>query len=118
MRTYGRIGQVNGVPGTGTWVEVSTDANGFNDMVMITTLIQVLKLELGESPIYGNCGIPAQQSIATQVFPDYYVAQTQAQFAPYFATLSTTRVTASFPPEYNVFIITHSGAVLNYTVAT
>ena len=40
MRTYGRVGQVNGIGGT--WVVIETDANGFNDNVYLTTLAQVL----------------------------------------------------------------------------
>ena len=55
MRTYGRVYAEDG---SYTWVEVSTDANGFDDMVMLTTLAQVLKLNLGESPFYANFGIP------------------------------------------------------------
>jgi hypothetical protein len=116
MRTYGRVGQVNGTGGT--WVVVTTDPNGYNDQVYITTLIQVLKLNLNESPFYGNYGIPAQQSVVTQVFPDYYAAQTQSFFAPYFASLSITRVPGSFPPIYNVSVLCHSGAIVNQKVAT
>lgn len=110
MRTYGRIGQVNGVGGT--WVEVDTDPYGYNDNVYLTTLVQCLKLNLGESPFYANYGIPAQQTIVTQVAPDYYVAQTQTQFAPYFASLLLTRVAGSIPPVYNGRIVCHNGAVL------
>ena len=116
LRTYGRTGQVNGVGGT--WVEVTTDANGYSDQVYYTTLIQVLKLNLGESPFYGNYGIPAQQSVITQVFPDYYVMQTQTQFAPYFASLVITRVPLTTTPTYDVTVVCHSGAVLSTVVAT
>jgi hypothetical protein len=116
MRTYGRVGQVNGLGGT--WVVVSTDADGFNDQVYFTTLIQCLKLNLGESPIYSNYGIPARQSVVTQVFPDFNASLTQTQFAPYFASLVITRVQGSFPPVYNVSAVGHSGAILNTQVAT
>jgi hypothetical protein len=116
MRTYGRVGQINGMGGT--WVQVDTDANGFNDQVYITTLIQCLKLNLGESPFYANRGIPAQQSVVTQVFPDYYAAQTQTQFSAFFASLVITRVQGSFPPAYRVNAVCHSGAILNAMVAT
>ncbi|OYV47662.1 MAG: hypothetical protein B7X10_04325, partial [Burkholderiales bacterium 21-58-4] len=67
------------------WVEITTDANGFNDNVYLTTLAQILKLNLGESPFWANYGIPQYQTIMTQVFPDYYAMQTQTQMAPYFA---------------------------------
>ncbi len=100
------------------WVEVSTDANGYNDNVMLTTLCQVLRLERGESPFYANYGIPAQQSIVTQVIPDFYVSQTQRQFAPYFASLIIVRVPGASNPTYNVTALCHSGAVLTAQVAT
>ncbi len=116
MRTYGRIGQIDGQGGT--WVEVSTDANGYNDQVYLTTLIQCLKLNLGESPFYGDYGIPAQQSVITQVFPDFYVAQTQSQFTPYFASLVIQRKVGSFPPVYFVQAVAHSGAILKVEVPT
>lgn len=115
MRTYGRITNPNG---TKTWVEVTTDSQGFNDNVYLTTLAQCLKLNLGESPFYSNYGIPAQQTVVTQVFPDYYVAQTQSQFAPYFASLSINRVVGSYPPVYNAKAVTHSGAILTTEIAT
>lgn len=100
------------------WVMVTTDANGYNDNVMLTTLAQVLKLNLGESPFYANYGIPQYQTITTQVFPDYYVMQTQTQFSQYFASLIITRVKGVTTPTYNIAAITHSGAILNATVAT
>jgi hypothetical protein len=76
-----------------------------------------LRLNLGESPFWGDYGIPAQQAVATQVFPDIYVAQTQTQFAPYFASLSIKRVLGSFPPAYTVNAVCFSGAILDMTVA-
>ena len=116
VRTYGRINQTNGFGGT--WVEITTDANGFNDQVNLTTLAQVLKLNLGESPFYANYGIPAQQSVMTQVFPDYYVMQTQTQFSGFFASLVIARVSQVFPPVYSVGAVGHSGAALSNPVAT
>lgn len=116
MRTYGRVGQIGGVGGT--WTTVQTDANGYDDNVFLTALVQALKLNLGESPVYGNYGIPAQQSVITQVFPDFYAAQTQQQFSPFFASLIIQRVLGSFPPVYDVNALCHSGALLTATVAT
>lgn len=107
MRTWGRV--------DGTWVEVSTDANGFNDLVYVTALIQVLQLELGESPYYANYGIPAQSSLIQQIFPDYYVMVTQQQFAGYFANLTITRTDPN-TPTYAVRVVTHAGVVINATV--
>ncbi|HGF4015942.1 hypothetical protein [Burkholderia cenocepacia] len=114
MRTWGRIDNADG---SYRWVAVTTDANGYNDNVYLTTLCQVLKLNLGESPFYANYGIPAQQTVVTQVFPDYYAMVTQQQFAPYFASLAIVRAPGSFPPVYNIQAVAHSGALLNATVA-
>jgi hypothetical protein len=97
---------------------VQTDANGYDDNVQLTTLCQALKLNLGESPFYSNLGLPQYQTIVTQTFPDFYVQQIQQQFAQYFASLVIVRVPGSFPPQYNVSAICHSGALLNATVAT
>jgi hypothetical protein len=116
LRTYGRINQVNGMGGT--WVEVTTDQNGYADQVYFTTLCQVLKLNLNESPFFANYGIPAQQSVITQVFPDYYATATQTQFAPYFASLVITRIQGSNPPVYSAMALCHSGAVLSAMVPT
>lgn len=93
------------------WVEVSTDANGFDDAVWLTTLAQVLRLGLNESPIFGNYGIPAQQSVVTQVLPDYYVTQTQQQFADYFLALIVTRLSET-EPSYAVNATANPGATL------
>jgi hypothetical protein len=114
MRTWGRD---TDELGNKTWVEVTTDVNGFQDNIYLTTLAQCLKLNLGESPFYANYGIPQIQTIVTQVYPDFYAAQTQTQFAPYFASLTISRVQGSFPPVYDVNAVCHSGAVLSTTIA-
>ncbi|UCF25188.1 MAG: hypothetical protein JSV72_07225 [Ralstonia sp.] len=111
-RTYGRV--VN-ADGTYKWTQVSTDANGNSDAVYLTTLIQCLKLNLGESPFFANYGIPAHPSVLTQVFPDFYVNQTQQQFAPYFASLTITK-TNSTTPTYNIQAITHNGATISASI--
>jgi hypothetical protein len=115
MRTWGRINQINGEGGT--WVEVSTDAQGYDDSVYLTALVQALKLNTGESPFHANVGIPAYQTVVTQVFPDYYAMLTQEQFAPYFAALVITRKQGSNPPVYDITAVCHSGATLNAEVA-
>lgn len=119
MRTYGRVYDANGQ--NPKWVVIQTDANGFNDAVYLTTLIQVFKLNLGESPFYSQYGIPAQQTLVQQVAPDFYVMRTQSQFAQYFANLSCARnPTSGNPanPTYTVNVTTHVGAKLNLMVAT
>ena len=116
MRTYGRVGQTNGQGGT--WVEVSTSADGDNSNVMLTALSQAIKLGLGESPFWASNGIPAQQSVITQVLPDYYATQTQTFWAPNFASLVITRVPQSSPPTYNMNVVCFNGAQLSLTIAT
>ncbi len=103
MRTYGRS--------AGRSVKIVTDPNGQNDQIYLTTMIQVLKLNLGESPFYANYGIPAQQNVMQQIFPDYYVSLVQQQFAQYFV-LADMR-TSTTPPTYLVNVITHNGIQLD-----
>ena len=120
MRTYGR--PVDPITGQrGPWVEVTTDVNGYNDAVYLTTLIQVLKLNLGESPFYGNFGIPAESSVVSQVAPDYYVNYTQQQFARFFASLIVFKRNAfnsdgSYVPTYSVNVVTQLGSVISVQV--
>jgi hypothetical protein len=113
VRTYGRINQVNGRGGQ--WVEVTTDAQGFNDAVWATTLCQVLKLNLQESPFYGDWGIPAESAVIQQVFPDYYATLTQQRFAQYFASLIISKQRAPYP-AYLINIVTNQGEKLSGVV--
>ena len=115
MRVYGRIGQQQGLGGT--WVTVTTDANGDNSNVYLTALIQDLKLNLGESPFFANDGIPAQESVITQAFPDYYVMQAQKKNAQNFASLIINRVPDVPYPSYSITAVCNSGAILQTTVA-
>ncbi len=113
MRTYGRV--------NGKWVEVDTTPTGFDDYVYLTTLAQVLKLNLGESPFYANFGIPAKASIIQQIAPDFYVMRTQQQFAGFFASLTIARSPAppGYPrdtPTYQVAVTTNEGFRLSSTV--
>ena len=64
MRVYGRTTNEQGQT---SWREVDTDANGFNDFVYLTALVQELKLNLGESPFWADRGIPAKPSVVQQV---------------------------------------------------
>lgn len=112
MRTWGRQYAEDG---TYQWIQVSTDADGYNDYVYLTTLAQVLLLNLGESPFWGNYGIPAQPSVATQVFPDLYVALTQQQFAQYFASLIITKLSDP-EPHYSVNVVTQAGVKRQFQV--
>jgi hypothetical protein len=85
MRTYGRTRNV--LTGKKTWWEVTTDPYGFNDSVYLTALAQVVKLNLGESPFFADWGIPAHESVITQVYPDLFIVRIQQRFAPFFASL-------------------------------
>lgn len=107
LSPIGGSGAANGY----VWVEVETDANGYNDAVWLTTLAQVLQLGLNESPIFGNYGIPAQQSVVTQILPDYYVTLTQQLFASFFLSLIITRLTELLP-NYQVSVTANPGAIL------
>jgi hypothetical protein len=120
MRTYGRIQDV--LTGAKTWRVVTTDVNGFNDTVWLTTLAQVLKLNLGESPFFGNWGIPAHASVMLQIAPDYYMALTQQRFARYFASLILVRVPDATDddgrpaPAYQINCLTNYGASIGVQV--
>ena len=120
MRTYGRL-PPDPFTGYRQWVEVDTDAGGYDDRVWFTTLLQVLQLEPGESPFYANYGVPSQASVITQLFPDFFVARTQQQFAGRFATLTITKqpyvdpITGAPAPYYDVRALTHLGASLYVT---
>lgn len=112
MRTYGRALD----PSTGNlvWFEVDTDAQGFNDYVYVTALVQTIKLNLGESPFYASFGIPYGPTLVSQVFPDYYMAKTQGEYAPFFASLLLNKIAATDArgvpyPAYDIKITTHQG---------
>ena len=107
-----------------TWVEVDTDPNGLNDKVMVTALVQVLKLSLGESPFFNDYGIPGAQSVLTQIAPDYYASLTQQRYAQNFASLIITRVDSppatlkeAPVPTYDVQVVTKYGVVLTANTA-
>jgi len=110
MRTWGRLSD-------GTWVAVTTTADGDDTPVWITTLIQTLKLEQGESPFYAQYGIAARQSIVSQIAPDYSVSMIQQQFSAYFASLSIQRVPNTDAPTYAINAITLRGQTIFQTIA-
>jgi hypothetical protein len=121
MRTYGRTRNV--LTGKKTWWLVTTDANGYNDSVYLTTLAQVCKLNLGESPFFANYGIPAHPSIITQVHPDFYMVRTQQQFISYFASLILTKQENAVDddgrpaPSYLINVLTNYGSMIGVIVA-
>jgi hypothetical protein len=124
VRTYGRVYSLNedgsrqspqpsGFP---YWVVVQTDANGFNDMVYLTTLLQVLQLNLNESPFFANYGLPDKEAVIQQVAPDYYMTRTQLLFAQFFASLIISRMQSADDPTYLVNVTTHQGVKLNAAI--
>jgi hypothetical protein len=120
VRTYGRTRDT--LTGVKTWQVITTDANGFNDMVWLTTLAQCCKLNLGESPFWADWGIPAQASVMTQTQPNYYMALMQQRFAPYFMSLLLSKFPDAFDstgrpmPYYAITVITNWGAYLERVV--
>jgi hypothetical protein len=125
MRTYGRTRDV--LTGKKTWWLVTTDSNGFNDGVYLTTLAQVCKLNLGESPFFSNYGIPAHPSVVLQIYPDFFMVRIQQQFTPYFASLILTPAPIAQGaadsddgrpvPAYNISILTNYGSMIGVTTA-
>jgi hypothetical protein len=125
MRTYGRTRDV--LTGKKKWWIITTDANGYNDSVWLTTLAQVCKLNLGESPFFANYGIPAHPSVVLQIFPDFYMVRTQQQFAPFFASLiiTPTPIAQGAPdsddgrpvPAYNISVLTNYGSFIGVQTA-
>jgi hypothetical protein len=101
---------------------VDTDDAGYNDMVWLTTLVQVIRLNLNESPFFAKFGIPAHSSVVSQLAPDYYMNYIQQQFAGFFLFLSITNVPGTVDernvpsPGYKVTCITQYGAYLSDTI--
>jgi hypothetical protein len=114
MRTYGRTQDV--LTGQKKWWMVITDPNGFNDSVYLTTLAQVCKLNLGESPFFANYGIPAHPSVVLQIHPDFYMVRTQQQFSKFFSSLTLAKQADATDdegrpaPSYLINIINNYGS--------
>ncbi|MDS1913343.1 MULTISPECIES: hypothetical protein [Enterobacter] len=114
MRTWGRVADKGG---NKKWVLVEQDDSGDFSYGWLTTLIQTLKLGLGESPFYAQYGIPAQQSIVQQIYPDYYVNMTQQQFSGYFASLAITKLNGAQNPTYRIDVVFFNGVSYRQDVA-
>ena len=107
MRTYG-VDQA-----TGQWVEVVETS-----YIWLATLAQTLRLNQGESPFYANYGIPAQNSVYTQIPPDLAVNRTQTQYAPFFANLTVVKQQNTLNPTYNISAVFQNGTTISSMVAT
>jgi len=86
--------------------------------IWLTALVQTLRLTTGESPFYGNYGIPGQEAVMTQVAPDVALNRTQAQYAPFFASLTIVRQQNASEPTYNVYATFQNGTKIQTIVAT
>jgi len=106
MRNYG-------VDSNQNWVTI-TDPN----YVYLAATAQALRLNLNESPMYGNYGIPAQQSVASQIAPNAAIIRTQNQYAPYFSSLVITNQQSTPQPTYNISAIFQNGVVVSSVVAS
>jgi hypothetical protein len=106
MRTYGKTS-------SGVWVEVVEPS-----YIWLATLAQTLRLNEKESPFYANYGIPAHDSVMTQVAPNAAITRTQSQYAPYFANLSVTKVEGVTQPTYNISAVFQNGTTFQSQVAT
>lgn len=130
MRTYGRI--LNNYPLSGQestqtlqypnyhWVEVLPDAGGYDDYIYITSLIQTLRLNLGESPFWANFGIPAKNAVLQQLQPDYYVAFIQSYYSQFFASLIIAKQPQQLnnpTPVYNLSIVRNNGSKFSAEIA-
>jgi len=129
LRTYGRTQDV--LTGRKKWWVVTTDPGGFNDSVWLTDLAQVCKLNLGESPFFADYGIPAHPSVVTQIYPDFFMARIQQQFASHFASLILTPLPVAQgsaesyaadqggapAPRYYINVLTNYGARIGVRVA-
>lgn len=114
-RVYGRIPKDPLNPDLGKkWVVVETDANGFNDALNITAMAQTLKLNLSESPIWANYGIPARQSVMQQYAPDLYITFTQQFYQQFFSSVVVAKL-QTFEPTYNISVVTQQGSLLKRT---
>ena len=106
MRSYGKNEQ-------GKWVEITNTS-----YIWLATLAQTLRLNQGESPFYANYGIPAHDSVMTQVAPNAAINRTQQQYAPYFASLTVVKQQNVLEPTYNISAVFQNGTTIQTSVAT
>lgn len=105
MRSYGK-------DQNGNW-QIITDSN----YIYLATLAQTLRLSQNESPIYGNYGIPGQQSVMTQLAPDVAVNRTQSQFSGYFSSLTLMRNQSASNPTYNITATFTDGTPVSFILS-
>lgn len=106
MRTYGK-------DQSGQWVQITSTS-----YIWLATLAQTLRLQEGESPFYGNYGIPAHDSVMGQIAPDTAINRTQTQYSPYFASLTVIKYNNVTEPTYKINAVFQDGTTIQTTVAT
>jgi hypothetical protein len=106
MRTYGK-------DSNGVWSEITETS-----YIWLATLTQTLRLIQGESPFYSTYGIPAYQSVQTQIAPDIAVSRTQQQYAPYFAQLLVSKAQGTTTPTYYIYATFLNGTQIQTPVYT
>jgi len=106
MRSYGKNEQ-------GQWVEITETS-----YIWLATLAQTLRLNEGESPFYSNYGIPAHDSVMTQVAPNAAINRTQQQYAPYFASLTVYKDPNTITPTYRISAVFQNGTTIQTSVPT
>ncbi len=134
MRVYGRVPvpfPLNGIESSDhlqpsyQWTVVETDSAGFNDNCYITALVQTFRLNWNESPFWGNYGIAAEQSVITQIQPDFFITNIQRFYSQFFPSLiiakqpqiptsaslaAGTNLLPYTTPVYNVSILKNNGS--------
>jgi len=120
MRVYGRVpvDPVFDPKGPKKWVVVETTKNGLNDACYVTALAQTCKLNLNESPFWANFGIPAKQSVISQIVPDLYIILIQKFYQQFFSSLLVAKVPAvdGITPQYKFSITTNAGFTFNLDI--
>ena len=108
MRVYGRtIDNTRPNANFYKWQVVQDD----DDNIRLTHLIQVLQMDIQESPFYSNWGMPVANALITGVLSDVAINNTINQFAQYFAALQITRGISNDPKEiyYQVDVVLKNG---------
>ena len=103
-----------------TWTAVETQPDGGDGNVYVTAMIQCFRLNLGESPFYGNFGIPARASVQQQIAPDYNVAFIQSYFSSRFASLIVTKQPSPVnnpAPVYQINAVRLNGTTVSGSIA-
>jgi len=58
-----------------------------------------------------------KRSVIQQLFPDFYVLQTQQKFSPHFASLTVQKLQTT-TPSYNIRVLLNNGVTVQATIAT